>query len=245
MIEGDCHLSCSAISRITDIEETSVRRILKQELGKKSLCSRWAPHILTNNNKRIRVTCCQVMLNAYSTRRAKEKIIVIDEKWIYLRDVPPKECSRKVMIIVASNYAMSLRYFELLHDGGSINAERYLQFLKNMISNFQTRVPVWELVIQHDNARPHIAQLIRLWLEEHRVSLLKQPPYSPDTNLMDRYIFRNYECYRRGRNFSNSGEVSKNFRQYLESTSKAKLTEEFQNFTRHLQSVIDAYGDYV
>jgi len=90
-----------------------------------------------------------------------------------------------------------------------------------------------------------LAQLIRLWLEEHRVSLLKQPPYSPDTNLMDRYIFRNYECYRRGRNFSNSGEVSKNFRQYLESTSKAKLTEEFQNFTRHLQSVIDAYGDYV
>lgn len=265
MIEEDCHLSCPAISRVTDIKETSVRRILKQELGKKSLCSRWVPHILTDNNKRIRVTCCQEMLNVYSARRAKEKIIVIDEKWIYLRNVPPKECNRvwvdgtgdrstiarrtisdrKVLIIVASNYAKSLTYFEILHDGGSINAERYLQFLQNMIANFQTRLPAWEMVIQHDNARPHAAQLIRLWLEEHRVSLLKQPAYSPDTNLMDRFIFRNYECYRRGKNFSNSGEVSNDFRQYLESTSEAKLTSEFRNFTRHLQSVIEADGDYV
>jgi len=66
MIEGDCHLSYPAISRVTDIEETSVRCILKQDLGKKSLCSRWIPHILTDDNKRIRVTCCQEMLNVYS-----------------------------------------------------------------------------------------------------------------------------------------------------------------------------------
>lgn len=231
MIEEDCHLSCPAISRVTDIEEMSVRRILKQELGKKSLCSRWVPHILTDDNKRIRVTCCQEMLNAYSPRRAKEKIIVIDEKWIYLRDVPPKECNRiwvngpgdrptiarrtisdrKVLIIVASNYTKSLSYFELLHDGGSINAERYLRFLQNMITNFQTRLPAWEMTIQHDNARPHVAQLIRLWLEEHHVSLLKQPAYSPDRNLMDRFIFRNYECYRRGKSFSDSTEVSNDF----------------------------------
>ena len=84
MVEEDCHLSCLAISRVIDIEETSVRRILKQELGKKSLCSRWIPHILTDDNKRIRVTCCQEMLNVYSARRAKENI-VIDEKWIYLQ----------------------------------------------------------------------------------------------------------------------------------------------------------------
>ena len=116
---------------------------------------------------------------------------MIDEKWIYLRDVPPEECNRvlvdgtddrptiarrtisdrKVLIIVASNYAKSLTNFELLHDGGSINAERYLQFLQNMISKFQTIRPALAMVIQHDNARPHVAQLIRLWLEEHHVSL--------------------------------------------------------------------------
>lgn len=265
MIEEDCHLSCPAISRVTEIEETSVRRILKRELGKKSLCSRWVPHILTDNNKRIRMTCCQEMLNAYSASKAKEKIIVIDEKWIYFRDVPPKEFNRawvdgagdrptiarrtisdrKVLIIVASNFSKSLTYFEILHDGGSINAVRYLEFLQNMILKFQAILPAGELVIQHDNARPHVANLIRLWLEKNRVSLLKQPAYSPDTNLMDRFIFRNYECYRRGKIFSNSGEVSNDFHQYLESISEANLTGEFQTLTSHLQSVIEADGDYV
>lgn len=34
MIEEDCHLSCPEIARVIGIEETSVRRILKIQLGK-------------------------------------------------------------------------------------------------------------------------------------------------------------------------------------------------------------------
>ena len=265
MIEEDCHLSCPKIARVVGIEETSVRRILKIQLGKKSLCNRWIPHILSDDNKENRVICSQEMLNVFSTRRAKEKIIVIDEKWICLRDVPPKECNRvwvdgagdrpavarrtisdrKILIIVASNYTKSLTYFELLQDGGSVNADRYLQFLKNMIAQFHGRLPAWEMTIQHDNARPHVAQLVRNWLENHHVTLLKQPPYSPDTNLMDRYIFRNYECYRRGINFADAEEVRHNFRAYLDSTSEAKLSDEFETFKNHLQKIIEANGCYV
>ena len=220
---------------------------------------------MTDANKECRITCIQEMINAFSTRRAKEKIIVIDEKWIYLRDVPPKECNRawvdsagdrptvarrtisdrKNLIIVASNFAKSLTYFELLQDGGSVNADRYQQFLQNMIARFQGTLPAWEMTIQHDNARPHVAHLVRSWLENHHVTLLKQPPYSPDTNLMDRYIFRNYECYRRGQHFANTEEVQNNFRDYLDSISVSKLSHEFETFKNHLQKVIEADGDYL
>ena len=124
MIEEDCHLSSIEIAAVIGIEETSVRRILKVHLGKKSLCNKWIPHILSDLNKETRVTCSQGMLDTFSKRRAKEKIIIIDEKWIYLRDVPPKECNRswvdnagdrpavarrtisdrKFLVIVASNF---------------------------------------------------------------------------------------------------------------------------------------------
>ena len=155
----------------------SVYRILTNNLGKKSLCCKWVPHILNDSHKEKRVKCSREMLDVFRRRGAKEKVVAIDEKQIYLRNVPPKECQRawvdsagdrpimprrtisdkKVLVIVASNYANSLVYFEVLQKGDSINAERYLEFLINMVAKFQERLPQWELTIQHDNTRPHIA----------------------------------------------------------------------------------------
>ena len=114
------------------------------------------------------------------------------------------------MIILASNFSKTLQHKEILHDGGSINAERYLLFLENMLTEFERVLPRWELTIQHDNARPHMAGIVQDWLAQEHVTLLKQPAYSPDTNLMDRYLFRNYEVFRRGVNFNNTQEVDRN-----------------------------------
>ena len=107
-----------------------------------------------------------------------------------------------------------------------------------MIAQFQGRLPAWEMTIQHDNARPHVAQLVQLWLEEHHVSLLKQPPYSLDTYLMDHYIFRNYECYRRGCNLIDREDVQNNFRAYSNSMLRAELSDEFETLKNHLGKII-------
>ena len=93
-IEDDSRLSVRQLERLTDIDQRSVHRILTQDLGKKSLCDRWVPHQLTEHNKANRVELCRELLNAYERRRAMEKIIVIDEKWCYLRDVPPIQSQR-------------------------------------------------------------------------------------------------------------------------------------------------------
>jgi hypothetical protein len=265
LIENNNQLSCAAIERLTGIEETAVWRIITKKLMKKSLFCRWVPHILLNSHKENRVTCCQAMIEAFSRRSAKEKIIVIDEKWVYLRNVPPKECKRawvdgagdrpvmarrtisdkKFMIIVAMNYAKSLVYFEVLEDGGSINAERYLVFLQRMRAEFMHKLLPWEMILQHDNARPHVAHLVHDWLEQQHISLLKQAPYSPDTNLMDRFIFRNYESFRRDKNFNDSNAMRESVMEFLNSITSAKLSKEFEKVKVHLNSVILARGDYI
>ena len=102
------------------------------------------------------------------------------------------------------------------------------------------------MILQHDNARPHVAQIVRQWLEHQHVSLLPQAPYSPDTNLMDRFIFRNYEIFRRNTNFETSQEIQQNFIEYVDnSLTNTKLSNEFQSLKEHLQNVINAGGDYV
>ena len=266
LITGNNRLTSCDISRQLGIEETAVRRILHKELQLKSPCCKWVPHNLTDENKARRVTCSQEMLNVLSRRNAKQKVIVTDEKWVYFTDTPPKEntrawvtgagdrptlprrtmSSRKILIMAATNFSKTLTYKEVLHDGGSINAERYLEFLCNMVNHFKQQIPAWEIVLQHDNARPHVACTVRRWLEDQRISLLPQAPYSPDTNLMDRFVFRNYESFRRNINFETSQEIQMSFMDYMDNNlTNAKLSKEFQNLKEHLQSEINADGDYV
>jgi len=267
LIEDNNTLSCPEIEAMTGIEERSVQRILTKSLHKKSLYYRWVPHALTEHNKENRVECAREILRTLDRRLMKEKLIVLDEKWVYLRSVRPKECQRawvdgagdrpqqarrtiidrKVMVIVASNYSKSFSYIEVLHDGGSINADRYLVFLQNMFTALERhlQLPHWELHLQHDNARPHVAIIVRNWLAAERINLLEQPPYSPDFNLMDRYLFRNYEVYRSGVDFDNSNDVEANINDFITNLTANKLQKEFQQLKIHLANVIEAAGDYV
>jgi hypothetical protein len=58
---------------------------------------------------------------------------------------------------------------------GSINADRYIrECLKEHVVPFAA--------IVHDNARPHIAQIMRQYLHDVGIQLLRRPPMSPDLN---------------------------------------------------------------
>ena len=136
LIEDNNCLSCSQIGSLTGIDEDAVNRILIRDLHKKSVCCKWLPHSLTEENKMERIHCAQVMIETYSRRRSRVSVIVIDEKWVYLRNVCQKETMRawvdgagerpiaarrtishrKVLIILACNYSKSLFYHEVLYD---------------------------------------------------------------------------------------------------------------------------------
>ena len=63
----------------------SVFNIIHDILGMKKLCGRWVPHLLTVDQKRIRVTNSQQNL-AMFTRNSKEflrRFITMDETWIH------------------------------------------------------------------------------------------------------------------------------------------------------------------
>ena len=63
------------------------------------------------------------------------------------------------------------------------DAEVFLQFLKNILSQYQTG----KIVIVLDNARIHHAKLIQPFLEKNkcRLTLVFLPPYSPNLNLIE------------------------------------------------------------
>ena len=107
-----------------------------------------------------------------------------------------------------------------------------------MVATFQERLPQWELTIQHDNARHHIAHQVKQWITDRHISFLTQAPYSPDTDLMDCFLFRNYECFRRGHDFGDIYEVIDNMQAFLTSQTIEKRSKEFKNLKLHLKTCL-------
>lgn len=95
------------------------------------------------------------------------------------------------MIIVAIDFRGNY-YFEILDKNDVLNAERYSIFLENLVEE----IDKCKFVIMHDNARPHKANIITKFLKSNKIIAIKQPPYSLDLNLLDRFVFRNMETKR-------------------------------------------------
>lgn len=215
IMEDNC-ASLGTIEKKTNINRRSVQRIIHENLNMKSVSGRWVPHKLLDLHKEKRIEAASNIIPELSRRNAYKNVYVADEKWVYLSDsqhvnnlhkwvakdgsgdqarpmVPRlNNMTPKCQIIVVCNFNCQF-YFEVLQDGSSINSKRYIDFCQNALEHFGLGVIERHNILwMHDNAPPHRSRETFSFFEQSGIKLLKQPPYSPDFNLQDRFIFRNY-----------------------------------------------------
>ena len=255
-VQEDNGISIRAISNRFNISVGTAYNIMTQKLGLKSVSAKWVPHQLTDNQKIQRVERANGLLEELNG-----SVVVIDEKWIYANPMPSKQIARvwitpdgdrptlarriiadsKYHIIVACNFRGD-HIFRVLERNEMINAQRYVDFLNDVIPMARAGT----LKIMHDNARPHTAVLTTNFFEEHRIKHIKQPPYSPDMNLLDRYVFRNLEFARRNKSFNNKEEVEHFLNEFLnEKMTRFKLSRELNRLQEDLNMVIELEGNYI
>ena len=117
--------------------------------------------------------------------------------------------------------------YELLKPGETINGERYrthLIRLKRAIAEkrveYATRHEA--VIFHHDNARPHVAILVKNYLENSGWEVLPHPPYSPDLAPSDYYFFRSMQNALTGIRFT-SEQGFKNWLDSFLATKPAQL----------------------
>jgi len=156
--------------------------------------ARWVPHVLTEEQKQNRVSECNQLLIHFDQHSSQRLTVITDEKWTFCRHLQSTHnmrswidangdrpqvgrrtiSDRKFMWLMAATFSGNF-YFEIMHDGGSVNALRYLQFHHSALWSFSDDLNcnIEDLSLMHDNARPHIALIVKQWLQQVGVATVK------------------------------------------------------------------------
>lgn len=271
-ITEDPHLSSRTLARMFDSSPSMIYRILTEELEVLPVCDRYVPHNLTDVHKENRVLCCREILRAFRTRNIRHRLIHVDEKWIYLRplgspssriawvgpygDLPTigkrLTTEKKFLILVALNFD-GLSYCKVLENGETIDSVQYIAFLREVYDSFNTyelqqngRHISWEnSLLYHDNARPHVSHMTTAFLDDKNCIRLRQPPYSPDTNILDRFVFPKLEMERHKIQMMSTEDVRAFLHEALQRNTADIMERQFEKLKSHCQTIIDHDGSYI
>ena len=86
-------------------------------------------------------------------------------------------------------------YYELLKLTETIIGDRYRTQLMRLSRALKDKRPQYnerhdKVILQHDNARPHVTKVVKTYLETLKWEVLLHPPYSPDVAPSDYHLFR-------------------------------------------------------
>ncbi|MEL7308125.1 MAG: transposase, partial [Pseudomonadota bacterium] len=232
LISENRRLSLRDIEELTGVNHELVRRILHDRLHRRFLCSTWVPHSLNDQQKLLRKNGAISIRNHLRDQEERDRLYAIqDETWVFFDPVLPKAANKawvahgETRPTVIRDSSMTKRKTLLsviftpnkkFHVQGTcsnetIDADYFINFLHTTGEKWRslrsdpTRLN--QLLIQFDNARPHASKKTKEFLTRRGIQTLWQPPYSPDLNLCDRWLFDRLKREIKKITFQNSDEV--------------------------------------
>ena len=225
----------------------------------------WVPHELKPRDVERRFFTCEQLLQRQKRKGFLHRIVTGDEKWIHY-DNPkrkkvyakpgqagpsqPKEDIHGMKVMLCIWWDMKgVVYYELLEPDETITGQRYRLQLMRLSRALREKRSEYEqrhdkVILQHDNARPHVAQPVKTYLETLKWDVLPHPPYSPDIAPSDYHLFRSMTHGLADQKFSSVEEIKK----WVDSWIASKDEEFFRHGIRMLpelwEKVVASDGRY-
>lgn len=242
---------------------TEIEKIL-HAAGLRVREGKWVPHDLTPAQKKKRLEASKKLLERHRNHPFLDRVVTCDEKWIPLDNgrrskqwlqpgqnpLPtskPNLHQIKVMLCIWW-WIGGVVHWELLEKGQSINAELYSIQLERVQAEIR-KSALRQLfrrgvILQQDNARPHVARQTLEKIEEMGWECLIHPPYSPDVAPSDYHLFRSLEHSLAGKRFSKVDDVKKHLAIYFASKPAEFYRAGIEKLPHKWQKIIDSSGDY-
>lgn len=268
MIAKDRRLSVRMIADELGIGKQTVHDILVNDLKKRKTCSRIVPKILSINEKTNRKQYCAEALQ----RVAKDptfinRIVTGDETWVFAYEPetkrqsmewrspgsPVKKIARmskskmKCMLITFFD-AKGLLHYEFVPEGETVNQKYYMEVLQRLFAKVRRkRSVIWkskDVLLLHDNARPHVALSVKDFLVRQGVSVLLHPPYSPDLSPCDFYLFSRLKKASKGQRLANVDKIKEVMTRELNLVTSDDYTGCFASLVKRWRKCLEKDGDY-
>jgi histone-lysine N-methyltransferase SETMAR len=257
-IDLDPTLTTEDLADEFECTQMAIWKILKAA-GKKWRKGRWVPKELTQAQKRRRMEVAQALLNRPRRANLLANIVTVDEKWIFFQSqrrrnqwlspgqqgtpTPrPNQHAPKAMLIVFWNRNGPL-HWDLLPAGETINAERYCEHL-DRCNQALPRRHRRNVILLHDNARPHIARLTQAKLTELHWERLDHPPYSPDLSPSDYHLFRSLEHFLSEQRFRNIEHLRRELTTWFASKGREFYARGIDLLPERWQNTVNFNGEY-
>ena len=83
------------------------------------------------------------------------------------------------------------------------------------------------------------------FLASHSVELVRQPAWSPDFNMLDRYVFASIENARCHKDFVDESDIRSFLSDHLPTICAYSFSTQFAILQLDLEDVINCGGDYI
>lgn len=242
--------------------KTVVRHL--HELGKVHKATVWVPHQLTEDNKLQRVTICSSLLSRHNSAPFLNRIIAADEKWVNYENTsrkwqwldadqapgttPKPDLHPKSHMLCVWWDREGVILFELLKKGETITANFYSSQLQRVHEKLLKKRPALVnrkgVILQHDNARPHVAKLTQEKLKQLGWETLPHPPYSPDVAPSDYHLFRSLQHHLADSHHDKYEELRHDLAIFFESKPVEFYRNGIDQLPERWAKVVDENGEY-
>lgn len=194
-----------------------------------------------------------------------KKIITGDEKWITYenivrkrqwldKDQPPLPDpkanihGKKILLCVWWD-RQGIIHHELLNRNETVTGDVYVQQLQRVQEKLLEKRPALvnrkNVILLHDNARPHTARVTQEKILELGWSVLPHPPYSPDFAPTDYHLFCSLQNFLNGKTFTSDQGVNEAVLEFFQSKPINFYEKGIDVLKTRWQQVISNNGEYI
>lgn len=168
----------------------------------------------------------------------------------------PSSTLKKAKVVASAGKVMVISFFDIhgmvyqhvVPAHTSVTGQYYRDVLKTLQVHIRRKRPHFReagWMLHHDNARPHIANVVAEYLAKINVKCIPHPPYSPDLAPCDFFLFPNMKKRLRGRHYQSSEAVFvKAAEAILKNLSKNGFQHVFEDWQKRWDKCIAFMGDY-
>lgn len=265
-LSSDRRLSIRAIADILNLSTFAVHGIVTEDLQMRKVCAKLVPKVLTEEQKNVRVLRCEELLESIRNDPGFLNFTVTgDESWMFEYDPESKRQSSewhtqfsprpkkarmsksriKTMLIVFFD-VRGIVHFEFVPQGQTVNGAFYQEVLKRLKRRVvRVRPDIKDVfMLHHDNAPSHTAFVVTNFLTQNKISVVPQPPYSPDLAPCDFFLFPLLKRELKGKHWESVENIQAQVTRFLKGISVEEFQGAFQAWHTRLRKCIDAGGDY-